>query len=102
MVDNFKVYYTAALKSINFKVYYRAVLKFVNIFVPILYSTFIAMISNFNNYRTKVAQTTTPPPTTTTTFTLLGPRCFATRGQQNWIFKAKIIGLHGEQIAAAL
>ena len=36
MVDNFKVYYTAALKSINFKVYYRAVLKFVNIFVPIL------------------------------------------------------------------
>ena len=35
MVDNFKVYYTAALKSINFKVYYRAVLKFVNIFVPI-------------------------------------------------------------------
>ena len=75
MVDNFKVYYTAALKSINFKVYYRAVLKFVNIFVPILYSTFIAMISNFNNYRTKVAPTTT-------TFTLLGPRCFATRGQK--------------------
>ena len=34
-VDNFKVYYTAALKSVNFKVYYKAVLKFVNIFVPI-------------------------------------------------------------------
>ena len=39
-VDNFKVYYTAALKFVNLKVYYRAVLKFVNILVPILSHNF--------------------------------------------------------------
>ena len=42
-------------------------------------TTFIAIISDFSNSMTKVWQTAR---TRRTTFTLLGPRCFATRGQK--------------------
>ena len=41
------------------------------------YTVNITVISYLSYYRTKV-----PTPTPTTTYTLLGPRCFATRGQK--------------------
>ena len=63
------------------------------------YITNISFISYFSYSRTKVT-TTTP----TTTITLLGPRCFATRGQKVSFFTTKAyqsVKMHIRPLAVA-